>query len=73
MKPQWASIVGLILTVALTLFVLFGPSYRGGGYGEYKHMNAIQANGARALFLLIPVGLAFLAVWKKWRIVNSEV
>jgi hypothetical protein len=62
-KPQVASIIAVILTVALTLFVLFGPSYTGGGYGEYKHMNAIQVNGARSLVLLIPVGFAILGLF----------
>jgi len=56
-------VISLILTVAITLFMLFGPSYTGGGFGEHKHMNAIQANGAKALFLLIPVGVALLGLF----------
>ena len=62
MKPPAASMIGLILTIALTLFMLFGPSYTGGGYGEYKHMNAIEVNGARALVFLVPVGFAILGL-----------
>jgi hypothetical protein len=56
-------VISLILTVAITLFMLFGPSYTGGGFGEYKHMNAIQVNGAKALFLLIPAGVALLGLF----------
>ena len=56
MKPQVAGITSLILTIALTLFMLFGPSYAGCTFGEYKHMNAIEVNGSRALVFLVPVG-----------------
>jgi hypothetical protein len=48
----------VVLTVSITLFVLFGPSYRGGSCGEYKHVNAIEVNRAKAWVFLIPVGLA---------------
>jgi len=54
--------ISLVLTFALTLFMLFGPSYMGGGYGESKPISGIEANGARALLFLIPVCVAALGL-----------
>jgi zinc transporter ZupT len=52
-------IVSLILTIALTGFVLFGPSY---GSGQ----NAIQVMGTNAILLLVPVMFAVLGLFPAW-------